>query len=328
MRAAIISKYGGPEVLEIRDVPTPKPGANEILVRVHAAGLNRADLLQRQGRYPPPPGVSAEIPGLEFAGEVEANGPGASRWKKGDRVFGIIAGGAHAEYLTVHQEAVAAIPKNLEWREGGGVPEVFITAHDALFTQAQAKSGEQVLIHAAGSGVGLAAIQLARACGAKPYGTARTAAKLTRAKEFGLLNGLALKDSLDPLADAVKSWTNGHGIDVTLDLVGGDYFAASCNVAALKGRVMLIGTVAGRTANVQLGSILSKRLTIRGTVLRARTLDEKIAVTKAFDGQVVPMLASGELKPVIDSVFPLEQIGKAHERLESNQTFGKVVLTI
>lgn len=328
MRAAVITKYGGPEVLEIRDVPQPTPGPHEVLVRVHASALNRADLLQRQGRYPPPPGISAEIPGLEFAGEVEANGSGAARWKRSDRVFGIIGGGAHAEYLTVHQDAVAAIPPHLTWPQAGGVPEVFITAHDALVAQAGVKPGEHVLVHAVGSGVGLAAVQLARSWGAKPYGTARTADKLTRAKEYGLLQGIELRSSLEPLADAVKSWTDGHGIDVTLDLVGGEYFGASLNVAALKGRLMLVGTVAGRSANVQLGSILSKRLIIRGTVLRARSLDEKIAVTQAFAVDVVPRLADGKLRPVIDSVFALDQIGKAHERLESNQTFGKVILTI
>lgn len=243
-------------------------------------------------------------------------------------MFGIIGGGAHAESLVVHQDAVAAMPPNLDWPEAGAIPEVFITAFDALVTQAAVQRGEHVLVHAAGSGVGLAAIQLARSYGANPYGTARSADKLVRAMEYGLRDGVTLRDGLDPLVEAVKSWTDGHGIDVTLDLVGGDYFAASLNIAALKGRVMLIGTVAGRGAQVPLGSILSKRLTIRGTVLRARSLDEKIAVTHAFARDVVPKLATGELAAVIDSTFPLADIGRAHARLESNETFGKVVLTI
>lgn len=329
MKAVVITRYGGVEVLELREVPRPQPGANEILVRVRSTALNRADLLQRLGRYAAPPGAPENIPGLEFAGEVAESGKEAHRWKPGDRVMGIVAGGAHAEFLTTHQDAVSAVPSNLEWTAAGGVPEVFITAHDAL-QQAGFKTGENVLIHAVGSGVGLAGTQLVRALGGHAFGTSRTPDKIERAKAFGLESGylVAGPDVLKGLATFAKSVSGGSGFDVVLDLNGGPYFAASLEAMALKGRVVLIGGVAGGKADVDLYQILGKRLHVIGTVLRARSLDEKIAITSAFAREVVPLLANETIKPVIDSVFPLEQIQDAHRRLESNETFGKVVLTL
>jgi NADPH2:quinone reductase len=327
MRAVVISRPGGPEVLEIRDVPVPVPEPFEVLVRVRATALNRADLLQREGRYPPPAGAPANIPGLEFAGEVADAGPAARRWHAGDRVFGITGGGAHAEYVTIHEDTLAEVPSVLDWNEAGGVPEVFITAHDAMVTQAGARSGERVLVHAVGSGVGLAAVQLARAIGAIPFGTARTADKVERARRIGLEDGVAV-DAPAAIGDAVKRWTGGTGMDVILDLVGGDYLEASIRAAALRGRIMLIGTMGGQSTSVSLGVILRNRLTIRGTVLRARAIEEKIAVTAAFDRDVVPLLAGGRVRPITDSIFPLEEIRAAHERLASNATFGKVVLSV
>lgn len=328
MRAVVISRPGGPEVLELRDVPTPEPGKGEVLVRVRASALNRADLLQREGRYPAPPDVPAEIPGLEFAGEVARLGAGAVEWRVGDRVFGLVAGGAHAEYVVAHERTLAAIPPTLDWLEAAAVPEAFITAHDALVERAAVRPAERVLVHAAGSGVGLAAIQLARALGAVPYGTTRSAAKLERAREYGLEDGVALQSDLEPLAERVRAWTGGRGVDVVLDLVGGAYVAAGVAALALKGRLVLIGTVAGRRADVDLGQILSRRLTVRGTVLRARPLEEKILAARAFAAEVVPLLASKRVRPVIDSVFPLDEIAAAHERLAGNATFGKVVLDV
>jgi putative PIG3 family NAD(P)H quinone oxidoreductase len=327
MRAIIISQPGAPDVLDVREVPAPSPASGEVLVRVRAAGLNRADLLQRQGRYPAPPGVPADIPGLEFAGEVAQLGPDVSRWRAGRRVFGIVAGGAHAEYLVAHQHTLAEIPSNLDWTAAAAIPEVFITAHDAMLKQAALRPGETVLIHAVGSGVGLAAVQLARAFGAVPYGTARTADKIERARAIGLEDGVLLSSSLGPLSDATQRWTSGRGFDVILDLVGGPYVAASVDVLALKGRLMLIATSAGRRAEFDLARVLSRRVTLRGTVLRARPLEEKIAVTKAFAEEVVPLFAAGGLHANIDSVFPFADVRAAHQRLESNQTFGKVVLT-
>ena len=327
MRAIIISQPGGPDVLEVRDVPVPAPASGEVLVRVRAAGLNRADLLQRQGRYPAPPGVPANIPGLEFAGEVAQLGADASLWRPGQRVFGLVAGGAHAEYLVAHQQTLAEVPANLDWTAAAAIPEVFITAHDAMNTQAGLRRGETVLIHAVGSGVGLAALQLVRVFGGVPYGTARTADKIERASALGLEDGVVLSGSFDPLSEAAQRWTSGRGFDMVLDLVGGPYVAASVDVLANKGRLMLISASAGGRAQFDLARALSRRITLRGTVLRARPLDEKIAVTRTFAGEVVPLFASGKLRPNIDSVFPFTDVRAAHQRLESNQTFGKVVLT-
>jgi NADPH:quinone reductase len=328
MKAVVISRPGGPEVLELREVERPEPGAGELLVRVHATALNRADLMQREGRYPPPPGAPTDIPGLEFAGEVAALGPGAREWHEGDPVFGITGGGAYAEYLVVHERTVAAIPASLGWIEAAAVPEAFITAHDALVTQAAVRTSEHVLIHAVGSGVGLAASQLARAVGAIPFGTSRTQDKIDRAREFGLEDGVELAGDLGPLAEAVARWTDGRGVDLVLDLVGGEYVQAGLQVLAPRGRLILIGTVAGAESQLDLRRVLIRRLTIRGTVLRARPLEEKILATRAFAAEVVPLLAREIVRPVIDSEFSLSQIAEAHRHLESNATFGKVVVRV
>src|SRR6185503_7818134 len=329
MKAVVITRFGGPEVLEIRDVPEPTPGPDEVLVHVRSTALNRADLLQRLGQYPAPPGATQNIPGLEFAGEVAELGANAHRWSKGDRVMGIIGGGAHAEFVTAHQDALATVPPNLEWPAAGAVPEVFMTAHDAL-KQAGFKAGENVLVHAVGSGVGLAATQLVRALGGRAFGTSRTPDKIERAKLFGLEAGFAVPEpsSLAELSGFAKDVTAGSGFDVVLDVNGGPYFAASLEAMAMRGRIILIGGVAGGRADVDLYQILRKRLHIIGTVMRARSLEEKIATTNAFGEEVVPLLAQGSIQPVIDSVFPLEKVQDAHRCLESNETFGKVVLTV
>jgi putative PIG3 family NAD(P)H quinone oxidoreductase len=328
MQAVWISAFGGPEVLEIRTVGKPLFNDDHVLVRVRASSLNRADLLQRQGKYPPPPGFPAEIPGMEFAGEVAEVGSSVRRWKPGQRVFGLTGGGAHAEYVITYENLLAEIPANLDWAQAAAVPEVFITAHDALWTQAQLRPGETVLIHAVGSGVGLAAVQLARAIQAVPYGTSRTADKIEKAKPLGLEAGLALRDNLDDLSSAAEKWTAGKGINVLLDLVGGPYVKASQKAMAHKGRMILVGTVAGGSYELDARYVMSKRLQVRGTVLRARSLEEKIAATRLFAAEVIPLLARGILRPNVDSVFPLAEIAKAHQRLESNESFGKVVVVV
>jgi len=333
MQAVWISTFGGPEVLELRTVGKPLFNDDHVLVRVRASSLNRADLLQRQGKYPPPPGFPAEIPGMEFAGEVAEVGSSVRLWKPGQRVFGLTGGGAHAEYVVTYENLLAEIPANLDWAQAAAVPEVFITAHDALWTQAQLRPGETVLIHAVGSGVGLAAVQLARAIQAVPYGTSRTAEKIEQAKPLGLEAGLvlrenAVRDNLDDLATAAEKWTAGKGINVLLDLVGGPYVKASQKAMAHKGRMVLVGAVAGGSYELDARYVMSKRLQIRGTVLRARSLEEKIAATRLFAAEVVPLLAGGLLRPNVDSVFPLAEIVKAHQRLESNESFGKVVVTM
>ena len=328
MKAVVITAPGGVDVLEVREVARPEPSLGQVLVRVHATALNRADLMQREGRYPPPPGVPRDIPGLEFAGEVAELGPEVTRWKVGQRVFGIVGGGAYAEYLVSHERLLAEIPEALSYAEAAAVPEAFITAHDALVTQASLRPSESVLIHAVASGVGLAAVQLVRALGAVPFGTARGQGKLARAKQLGLEDGWAATDDLSALAAHAKRWSGGRGINVVLDLVGGAYFPVSIEVMAPLGRLMVIGTIAGRDAQIPLGRVLSSRITIRGTMLRGRALEEKIVATRAFEEQVVPLLARGLVRAVVDREYPLADVRAAHTRLESNETVGKIVLRV
>lgn len=328
MRVVWISQAGGPEVLQIREVVKPRPSPGEVLVKVRASALNRADLLQRQGKYPAPAGFSQEIPGMEFAGEVAETGEGARMWKPGQRVFGLLGGAAHAEYVVTHERLLAAVPENLTWEEAAASPEAFITAHDALWIQAWLRPVETVLIHCVGSGVGLAATQLARAIGAVPFGTSRTPEKIAQAKQFGLEDGAAVRESFDDLLVQAEKWTAGRGINVVLDLAGGPYVKASQKLMALKGRMVLVGTVAGGNYELDSRFVMGKRLQIRGTVLRSRTLEEKIQVTQSFAAEVVPLLEKGIVRPAIDSSFKMADISQAHQRLESNQTFGKVVITM
>jgi NADPH2:quinone reductase len=249
-------------------------------------------------------------------------------WKPGQRVFGITGGGAQAEYVVVPESTLVQIPDNLDWAEASAVPEAFITAHDALFTQAGLKMGERVLIHAAGSGVGTAAIQLARAAGATVYGTSRTPDKLERARAYGLDEAVAVGSNPQRSADAVREWTNGAGVHVILDLVGGAYLAANLDALALKGRLMLVGTTAGSQATLEFGTVMSKRLRITGTVLRARSAEEKARATRLFAAHVVPLLARGAVRPVLDKIYRMDEVRAAHERMESNASFGKIVLMI
>ena len=327
MRAAVITRAGGPEVFAIEQRPVPVPGRHEVLVRVHASAINRADLLQRMGRYPAPDGVPADIPGLEFAGEVVACGEAVHNRQVGDRVCGLVGGGAHAEYLVSDSRTVARIPDALGWALAGAIPEAYITAWDAMVTQAGLRAGETVLVHAVGSGVGLAAVQLATAIGATVYGTARGVAKLDAARAMGMQDGCQPGDAGWLLA-AVKGWTAGRGVDVVVDLVGGDYTADSLPAMAPHGRLMLIGALAGAKATLDLRQILGKRLTIRGTVLRSRPLDERMAVAATFERDVLPLLASGRIAPRIDATFDLGAIADAHALVEGNTTIGKVALRI
>ena len=329
MKAVTIVSHGGVEGLQVREVETPaKPTADRVRVHVRASALNRADILQRLGHYPAPPGFQADIPGIEFAGEVESVGEEVSLWKAGQRVFGIIGGGAQAEFVVTPENQLVEIPANLDWVSAAAVPEAFITAYDALFTQAKLSIGETVLVHAAGSGVGTAAVQLARAGGAYIFGTSRTADKLERAKPYGLSGGLVIKDDLAVLADAVHEWTGGQGVNVILDLVGARYLDVNLSALASRGRIMMVGTTSGSKAIIDFGRVMSKRAKIVGTVLRARSAEEKALATRLFGAHVVPLLANGQVSPVIDSVYQLEQVREAHSRMESNESFGKIVLTI
>jgi len=329
MKAVKIISFGGVEGLEVVNAPdAPEPTADRVRVRVRAAGLNRADILQRLGRYPAPPGYPEDIPGMEFAGEVESTGEDARAWKVGDRVFGITGGGAHAEYVTVPESTLARVPDNLNWVEAASIPEVFMTAHDALFTQCRLQMGERVLIHAAGSGVGTAASQLVKAAGAVAYGTSRTLEKLQRAKEFGLSESIALGDDPSVFAGAVEKWTNGAGVNVVLDLVGAAYLKPNLDALAARGRLIFVGTTSGSKAEIDYGIVMRKRLSVMGTSLRTRSIEEKATATRLFAQHVVPLLTNGTVRPVLDSVFRIEGVREAHKRIESDESFGKVVLTI
>ncbi|MEZ5427815.1 MAG: NAD(P)H-quinone oxidoreductase [Pyrinomonadaceae bacterium] len=326
MKAVYIKEFGGPENLEICQVETPLVSeAKQVLVNVKAAALNRADILQRKGFYPAPSGYPERIPGLEFAGEVAEVGPNVQRWRKGDRVFGITAGGGQAEFVLTGEDQLAAIPGDLSFAEAATFPEAFITAHDAVWTQGGLKPDETLLIHAIGSGVGLAALQIAKAFGNRVFGTSRTQDKLDRCAEFGL--DLPINTSDDPdFIEIVKKETGGKGVDVILDLVGASYFEGNLQSLALKGRLMLVGLVGGRKAELDMGIALAKRLHIIGTVLRARSPEEKAEATENFVADVLPLIAAGKIKPNLDRVFRADQVSAAHEHMESNQSFGKVVL--
>jgi putative PIG3 family NAD(P)H quinone oxidoreductase len=326
MRAAVVTSPGGPEVLEIQGRPIRDPARGEIRVRVEAAGVNRADLLQRRGLYPPPPGWPRDILGLEYAGSVEAVGEAVELWREGDRVMGLVGGGGYAEYVVVPEREAVRIPDHLSFDEAAAVPEVFVTAHDALFTQLNLTSGETILIHAIGSGVGTAALQLARFAGATVVGTSRSEWKLKRAQDLGL--DVAIDSSGRDLQTEVHAATSGKGVEAVLDLVGAPYLAANLESLAVKGRLIVVGLSGGRSAELDLGLVLRKRLRIIGTSLRTRPLEEKIAAARTFESQVLPQLESRRVAPVIDSAFPIQDVARAHQRMESNANFGKIVLTL
>ncbi len=324
MKAVIITQPGGPEVLEIHDVETPEPVGEQVRVRVRASGLNRAELLQRAGSYPAPPGSPANIPGIEFAGEVDAVGSLVRAWKPGQRVMGLVGGGAQAEYVLCHEGLLVEIPENLDFVQAASIPEAFMTAHDALFTQAGLRMGERVLIHAAGSGVSTAAIQLAKATGATAFGTARTPAKLELARSLGLDAGFSPQN----FAAEVQELTGGQGVHVVLDFVGAAYLEQNLQALGNWGRMVILATLGGGLGNLNIGLVMGKRISLKGVTLRTRTLDEKLIVTRAFAAGVLPLLASGKVKPIIERTYPLAEISAAHIAMGENQNFGKLILTI
>jgi NADPH:quinone reductase-like Zn-dependent oxidoreductase len=293
-------------------------------VRVHAAGLNRADLIQRRGQYPAPHGWPANIPGLEYAGEVEAVRPGVTRWKVGDRVMGLVGGGAQAEMVVVHQDEVLPIPPALSYPEAAAIPEAFLTAYDALVTRARLQSGERVLIHAAGSGVGTAAAQIAKHFGATVLGSSRSGDKLARALLYGL--DIGIDTSRTPFREAV-----GEPVHVILDVLGGPAFADNLAVLAPRGRLIMLGFLAGSGTEADLGPILRKRLEIIGTVMRTRGLDERIPLVREFGKRMLPLFEprseqGAVLRPVLERTYPMTQLADAHRVLEGNATFGKIVV--
>lgn len=326
MKALVIRAPGGPDVLEVQDRPLPDPPPGHVRVRVAYSGVNRADLLQRLGQYPAPPGVPPDVPGLEYAGVVDALGAGATRFALGDRVMGLVGGGAQAEAVVVHEREAARVPRGMPLEVAAAIPEAFVTAYDALITRGRLSPGDVALVHAAGSGVGTAGVQIAHALGAFVVGTSRTADKLDRCRALGLDVGVLATSSA--FADAARAASGNRGADVVLDLVGGAYTAESLRACAPRGRVVVVGLTGGRTTELDLGLLLRQRLELVGTVLRSRPLEEKIEAAQALDRHLVPLFEQGRLTPVVDRVFPLVDAARAHERVADNAVFGKVLLAV
>ena len=324
MKAVVNTRAGGREVLEIQQRPDPVPAPSQVRIRVHASALNRADISQRLGRYPAPAGSPQDIPGLEYSGEIDALGSGVSTWEVGDRVMGIVGGGAHAEMLLAHEAELMAIPSGLSYENAAAIPEVFLTAYDAVFEQLEMSAGQTLLVHAVGSGVGTAAVQMTRVAGIKTIGTSRSQGKLERARDLGLDHGVAATD--DDWPRKVLALTDGKGVDGVLDLVGASYLAGNLECLALRGRLISVGLTAGSSATLDMRLLMRKRLTIIGTVLRSRGPEEKIPLIQNFSAGMLPLFDDGQLRPIVDSVCSFDDIRAAHERMESNDTFGKVVL--
>lgn len=323
MRAVVVTRPGGPDVLEVRRVSRPDPGPGQVRVKVSTSGVNRADLLQRRGAYPAPEGYPQDIPGLELAGKVDALGRGVEEWAEGDRVMGIVGGGGYAEQVLSPASTLVPIPAGLDLRHAGAVPEAFMTAYDAIRLQEGLREGETLLVHAVGSGVGTAALQIGLALGCRVLGTSRTPDKLERASHLGLEEPVAGDDHWP---DRVLELTGGRGVDVILDLVGGAYLEGNQKVLAPRGRHIVVGVPSGRKAHVDLRALMAARGSIRGTVLRARPVEEKAELARAFREEVLPMLDSDAARPVVDRVFSPEDAGEAHRWMEENRNFGKLLL--
>lgn len=327
MRAAVISEPGGPEVFRVQEVPDPAVGPEEVLVSVQATALNRADLLQRRGRYPAPPGLRDDIPGLEMAGVVESVGERVVDWKPGDHVMALLGGMGYASMVAVHERMLSRVPPNLDFVQAASIPEVFLTAYDAMFLQCDLQMGESVLIHAAGSGVGTAAIQLAASASCRVFGTAGSQEKLERAAELGLDVGINYHEQ--DFADVIRERTDGRGVDVILDVIGAPYWERNVSSLALKGRMVIVGSMGGaRVEQMNIGLLSARRASVRGTLLRSRPLEEKAALVQAFNDRVLPLFANETLVPVVDRVYPLDEVSEAHAYMESNANFGKIVLRV
>jgi NADPH2:quinone reductase len=318
MKAIVFTGAGGNEVVRLEERPDPVPGTEDVLVRVRFAGLNPADTIQRAGHYPAPAGSPADIPGLEVAGTVEACGARVTAWRPGDRVFGLVGGGGLADRVTVHERLVARLPDSLSEEEAGATPEAFVTAHDAICSQAALRPGELLLVHGAAGGVGSAAVQIGLTAGARVVATVRSEPAREAVAALG--------------ADVV--WDEGFaaevaargGADVILELVGAPHFPGNLEALAAKGRIVVVGTGAGAEISLPFRALMGKRASIRGTVLRARPLEEKAAAIRAFEREVVPHLATGRMRPLVDSVYPAAEFAAAFDRLDGRGKLGKVLL--
>lgn len=324
MRAVVLRDKGGPEVLGVEEVPDPVAGPEEVLVDVVATALNRADLLQRRGLYPGPP-MEHEIPGMEFAGRVAGVGDRVTAWSVGDPVMGIVGGGGYAERLVIHERQALPVPASVPLDDAAAIPEVFLTAFDALVVQGGLTSGRWALVHAGASGVGTAAIQIGRALGARTIVTT-SAGKVAACRQLGA--DVVVDYGAEDFLDAARRATGRRGVDVVLDVVGGEYTERNLDALATKGRIIQVGVMGEGAAKVPLGKLLAKRAAIVGTVLRARPLEEKAALSQQVAAELLPRFDDGSLRPVIDSRYPLERIADAHRYMETNANVGKIVIDV
>jgi len=324
MQAVVLEQYGDPEVLTLRDVPNPAAGPEQVVVDIRATALNRADLLQRRGMYPGPPMVH-EIPGMEFCGVVARVGPGVSRWSPGDEVMGIVGGGAYAEQLSIHERQLLSVPDGVALADAAAIPEVFLTAFDALVVQGGLTSGRWALVHAGASGVGTASIQIVKALGGFCAVTA-SAGKLDRCRQLGA--DVVIDYNAEDFAEVMAERTGGRGVDVVLDVIGGDYTVRNIKALRVGGRIIQVGVMGGATVELPLGMLLPKRASIIGTVLRARPLEEKVALTMQVEAELLPLFTTGQLTPVIDSRYGLADIAEAHRYMETNANVGKILIDV
>jgi putative PIG3 family NAD(P)H quinone oxidoreductase len=325
MTVVEIAAPGGPEQLKTAIRPVPRPGAGEVLVRVAAAGVNRPDVMQRQGNYPPPPGAS-DIPGLEIAGEIVALGANVSALSVGDKITALLSGGGYAEYAVAAAPLCLPIPDGLNMVEAAALPETHFTVWTNLFERGGCKSGDTVLIHGGTSGIGTTAIQLARAWGARVFATAGSPEKARACESFGAAHGIDYRT--EDFVEVIRRETEGRGVDVILDMVAGSYVARNFQAAAMEGRIVVISLIGGSRAEISMGAMLTKRLTLTGSTLRARTVAQKAAVAEGVRRNVWPLLSSGRVRPVIHATFPLAKASEAHRLMESSQHIGKIVLTV
>ena len=325
MKAIIKIGDGGPEVLKLGEVETPKPKSTQLLINVKSTALNRADILQRKGLYPPSAGES-EILGLELSGVVEEKGAAVTGFELGDRVFGLVGGGGYAEYAIIDCQMAMHIPEDWSFEKAAAVPEVFLTANETLFKLGCLSSDESVLIHAGGSGVGTAGIQMANNVGAKVFITAGSNEKIEKAKMLGCTEGINYKTH--DFAESIKNLTEGKGVDVVQDFIGQPYLEKNCSILKPNGRLLIVGLMGGPNAEIDLGIILRKRLQIFGSIMRPLKLKEKISIMQRFVDRWLPLLQTGVINPVIDTIMPLEKADEAHRHMESNGNFGKIILRI
>jgi len=325
MKAIVVKEPGGPEKLELQEVPDPALGDQQVLVDVRATALNRADLLQRRGLYPPPKGET-DILGLECSGVVQSVAPGVAAVRPGERVMALLPGGGYAERVAIHERMAIPIPENMTFEQAAAVPEAFLTAREGLFTLGRLAPGQHVLIHAAAGGVGSAAVQLAHRHGARVIATAGSDEKLARVRELGA--DVLINYKAQDFVEVVKRETGNQGVDVVLDFIGGPYWEKHAACMAIGGRCVVIGVLGGRSATVSFVSLLAKRHQILGLVMRSRPVSEKITITQRFIRESLPLFADERLKPVIDTVLPLAEARRAHELMESNANVGKIVLAV